>query len=148
MALPCGWPYDDGPRYAATPRSRRNRVRRPRHSDSRISRNFDVPIRERFGDAVIAIVRNCTDGTAETKTQLETPEAKRADWQGDAGIDVSQRFKAGREGTLQHYETLARIFLKRASADGKRFHELAREFNRTVGQMHSLAGVESREPLA
>jgi (p)ppGpp synthase/HD superfamily hydrolase len=144
----------------------------------------EVPIRERFGDAVIAIVSDCTDGTVEAKANLDTPEAKRADWQrrkeaylsslvakpdasllvsacdklhnaraivsdlqGDAGIRVFDRFKAGREGTLKYYETLSRIFLRRANAENNRFHELARAFDRTVGEMHQLAGVASREPL-
>jgi (p)ppGpp synthase/HD superfamily hydrolase len=142
-------------------------------------------IRERFGDAVIGIVKDCTDGTAKDKAAAETPEAKLADWkrrkrayldhigheadasllvsacdklhnarailsdlQGTAGIRVFERFTAGREGTLQYYETLARIFLKRANEDAKRFHELAREFGHTVAQMHALAGAASREPLA
>lgn len=40
----------------------------------------EAPIRERFGDAVAGIVKDCTDGTSETKTKLDTPEAKCADW--------------------------------------------------------------------
>jgi len=38
-------------------------------------------IRERFGEAVAAIVRDCTDGSAESKGAATTPDAKRRDWQ-------------------------------------------------------------------
>lgn len=38
-------------------------------------------IRERFGDVVAGIVRDCTDGSAESKGAAITPEAKRRDWQ-------------------------------------------------------------------
>ena len=38
-------------------------------------------IRERFGDVVAGIVRDCTDGSAESKGAATTPEAKRRDWQ-------------------------------------------------------------------
>lgn len=144
----------------------------------------EAPIRERFGDAVAAIVKDCTDGTSETKTKLDTPEAKYADWrnrklayiaslekkpiasllvstcdklhnaraivadvQGDAGLAVFERFKVGKEGTLRYYESLARVLLKRSVEGGQRFHELAREFDRTVATMHTLAGASSREPL-
>lgn len=37
-------------------------------------------IRERFGDAVADMVKDCTDGSAEQKAAASTPEAKRADW--------------------------------------------------------------------
>jgi len=141
-------------------------------------------IRAHFGDAVAAIVRDCTDGTASDKAAAETPEAKLADWHrrkrahlahiaeeadasllvsasdklhnarailadlmGDAGIAVFERFTAGKQGTLQYYETLAQIFLKRSAKGSARFHELAREFDRTVASMHVLAGDTSREPL-
>ncbi|KAF1709347.1 guanosine polyphosphate pyrophosphohydrolase [Pseudoxanthomonas kalamensis DSM 18571] len=40
----------------------------------------DALIRERFGEAVIAIVRDCTDGTASSKASATTPEQKREDW--------------------------------------------------------------------
>lgn len=141
-------------------------------------------IRAEFGDAVAAIVKDCTDATATEKDAATTQEAKFADWQrrkraylahleakpdasllvsacdklhnarailsdllGDAGIKVFERFTAGREGTLQYYETLARIFLKRSADGTPRFHELAREFNRTVATMHEVAGATSREVL-
>jgi (p)ppGpp synthase/HD superfamily hydrolase len=144
----------------------------------------EATIRAQFGEAVAAIVKDCTDGGPETKANLDTEEARRADWQrrkeaylaglaakpdasllvsacdklhnaraivadlqGDAGIQVFDRFKAGREGTLKYYEALSRIFLKRATEGAKRFPELARAFDRTVGEMHQLAGVASREPL-
>ena len=37
-------------------------------------------IAQRFGPAVLAIVHDCTDGTADQKAAAVTPEAKRADW--------------------------------------------------------------------
>ena len=39
------------------------------------------------------------------------------------------------------------MLLKRAGAEGSRLHELAREFSRTVGQIHELAGATPRIPL-
>lgn len=41
----------------------------------------DARIEAAFGPGVIAIVRDCTDGTAGDKAAATTPEAKRADWQ-------------------------------------------------------------------
>lgn len=137
-----------------------------------------------FGDAVAAIVRDCTDGTTESKEHARTPEAKYASWlqrkrdyiahlraepndsllvsacdklhnarailsdlQGDAGERVFERFTAGRTGTLAYYEAIARVLLERASPLHPRFHELAREFDRTVAQMHALAGASERVTL-
>lgn len=40
----------------------------------------EAPIRERFGEAVAAIVLACTDGSAEAKAAATDPDAKRADW--------------------------------------------------------------------
>ena len=37
-------------------------------------------IAQRFGPAVLAIVQDCTDGTADQKAAPATPDAKRADW--------------------------------------------------------------------
>ena len=37
-------------------------------------------IAQRFGPAVLAIVHDCTDGTADQKAAAVTPDAKRADW--------------------------------------------------------------------
>lgn len=42
--------------------------------------HHEAVIRERFGDRVSRIVLDCTDGTAESKAQADTPEAKAADW--------------------------------------------------------------------
>ena len=144
----------------------------------------EVPIRDQFGDAVIAIVLDCTDGTAGEKSSATTQEAKYIDWQrrkhaylahlaetpvssllvsacdklhnarailtdlqGDAGIGVFDRFTARRDGTLQYYESLSRVFLKRLAPHHPRLHELARELDRTVNSIHLLAGVPSRHPL-
>ena len=38
-------------------------------------------VRTRFGDAVVKIVSDCSDGTAQSKATFETAEAKRVDWQ-------------------------------------------------------------------
>lgn len=40
----------------------------------------EAVIREQFGDTVARIVRACTDGTAEGKSEHATPEARQADW--------------------------------------------------------------------
>lgn len=144
----------------------------------------EASIRAQFGDAVAAIVKDCTDATTKEKEAATTQEAKYADWQrrkraylahlgakadasllvsacdklhnarailsdlqGDAGERVFERFTAGREGTLQYYESLARVLLKRSFEGGPRFHELAREFDRVVANLHTLAGDSNREPL-
>ena len=130
------------------------------------------------------IVKDCTDGTAESKTAPKTDAEKFANWverklvyiahiatedrdsllvsacdklhnarailadlQGDAGDKVFTRFTAGRLGTLQYYEAIARVMLERADPADKRFHELAREFDRTAGRIHELAGAAARVPL-
>lgn len=142
-------------------------------------------IRTEFGDRVAAIVRDCTDGSAESKAQANTAEARLANWlerklayldhlaaepldsllvgacdklhnarailadlHGDAGLAVFDRFTAGRLGTLQYYQALAEILLRRAGEGGARFHELARELDRTVAEMHALAGAGQRVALA
>lgn len=79
--------------------------------------------------------------------KLHNARAIVADLQGDAGEQVFERFTAGRKGTLQYYQAIAEVLLKRSSSAGRRFHELAREFDRTVGLMHSLAGEEARVAL-
>lgn len=144
----------------------------------------EAAIRAQFGDAVAKIVRDCTDGTAESKTAPKTDAEKFANWverklvyiahiatedrdsllvsacdklhnarailadlQGDAGDKVFSRFTAGRLGTLQYYEAIARLMLERAEPADKRFHELGREFDRTVGRIHELAGAAARVPL-
>lgn len=144
----------------------------------------ETSIRAQFGDAVAKIVKDCTDGTAESKTAPKTDAEKFANWverklvyiahiatedrdsllvsacdklhnarailadlQGEAGDKVFSRFTAGRLGTLQYYEAIARVMLERADPADKRFHELAREFDRTVGRIHELAGAATRVPL-
>lgn len=42
--------------------------------------HHEAAIRERFGDAVAAIVLDCTDGTAEGKALHTSAEARRRDW--------------------------------------------------------------------
>ncbi|KFN42701.1 HD domain-containing protein [Arenimonas metalli] len=79
--------------------------------------------------------------------KLHNARAILADLQGDAGDLVFSRFTAGRLGTLQYYEAIARVMLERADPADRRFHELAREFDRAVGQMHAHAGAEARVPL-
>ncbi len=143
----------------------------------------EATIRAQFGEAVAAIVKDCTDGDSEAKANLDTEEARRADWRhrklkyiaslqikpldsllvsacdklhnaraivsdarGDAKLAVFERFKAGREGTLQYYESLARALLNRATQGTSRFKELAKEFDRTVATMHEITGAE-RIPL-
>lgn len=80
--------------------------------------------------------------------KLHNARAILSDLEGDAGHAVFERFTAGREGTLRYYESLARTFRQRSTANTARFRELARAFDRTVGALHTLAGASSREPLA
>ena len=80
--------------------------------------------------------------------KLHNARAIVADLHGDAGQEVFDRFTAGRKGTLQYYDAIAKVLLKRVDSSNPRFHELAREFDRTVGDMHELAGAESRLPLS
>jgi len=40
----------------------------------------EAVIRGQFGDVVADIVKDCTDGTAESKARYTDPEAKRRDW--------------------------------------------------------------------
>ena len=79
--------------------------------------------------------------------KLHNARAILADLQGEAGDKVFSRFTAGRLGTLQYYEAIARVMLERADSTDRRFHELAREFDRTVGRIHELAGAAPRVPL-
>lgn len=145
----------------------------------------EATIRAQFGDAVANIVKDCTDGTAESKGKPKTGADKVKDWgerklryiahikgehkasllvtacdklhnarailadlHGAAGIGVFERFTAGKAGTMQYYEAIARVLVKRAGAKGSRFHELAHEFDRAVAEMHKLAGARSRVPLS
>ncbi len=145
----------------------------------------EATIRAQFGDAVATIVKDCTDGTAASKSAARTPDAKVAGWyarkvtyvshiadesmdsllvtacdklhnaraivadqNGQIGNEVFSRFTAGKTGTLQYYEAIARVLLKRAGSASPRFHELAREFDRTVATMHVLAGADERVPLS
>lgn len=79
--------------------------------------------------------------------KLHNARAILADLHGDAGIKVFERFTAGKSGTLQYYEAVSQVLLKRAGFEGSRLHELAREFARTVGEIHEQAGAKSRVPL-
>ena len=56
------------------------------------------------------------------------------------GEGVFGRFKGGKNGTLGYYEALARIFSEKGAP-------MAAVLDGVVHRMHSLAGVESREPL-
>jgi (p)ppGpp synthase/HD superfamily hydrolase len=79
--------------------------------------------------------------------KLHNARAILSDIQGDAGLSVFDRFTARRDGTLQYYESLSRIFLKHSAVQTPRFHELAREFDRTVARMHELSGASARVAL-
>ena len=41
--------------------------------------NYAARIKDTFGDGVLAMVQDCTDGTTESKTLAVTPGEKRAD---------------------------------------------------------------------
>lgn len=120
-------------------------------------------IRERFGEAVLAIVEGCTDGVPDA-------QGKKADWQErkqhyldhlgtttaeiilvsgadklhnaraivsdlqSLGAEVFDRFTAKREGTLWYYRQLAGIFSRRNAP-------MARQLEATVAEMERLAGI-------
>lgn len=144
----------------------------------------EATIRAQFGDGVANIVKDCTDGTAESKGKPKAAEDRVKDWSqrklkyiahikaesrtsllvtacdklhnarailadlhGDAGIEVFERFTAGKIGTLHYYEAISRVLLKRAGARRSRLHELVHEFDRTVAQIHNLAGAKTRVSL-
>ncbi|MDO5505136.1 MAG: HD domain-containing protein [Pseudoxanthomonas suwonensis] len=138
----------------------------------------EARIREQFGEAVLAIVRDCTDGTADDKAHATSPEATRRSWwqrklayvahlreepeasllvggcdklhnaraitqdlaDPTVGVAVFDRFKAGRDGTLRYYESIARILRQRGAP-------MARIFDAEVERMHRLAGAARRLPL-
>lgn len=79
--------------------------------------------------------------------KLHNARAIVSDAHGEAKLTVFDRFKAGREGTLRYYESLARVLKERKTQAGKRFEELVGEFDRTVAAMHEVAQAP-REPLA
>ena len=56
-------------------------------------------------------------------------------------------YEAGGRSTREYYEAIARVMLERANLADSRFHELAREFDRTVERIHELAGAAERVPL-
>ncbi len=120
-------------------------------------------IRERFGEAVLAIVEGCTDGVPDAQgIKADWQERKRhyldhletasseiilvsgADKLHNAraivsdllslGPEVFNRFTAKREGTLWYYRQLAGIFSRRSAP-------MAKELESTVAEMERLAEI-------
>ncbi len=121
-----------------------------------------TPIRERFGERVLAIVLGCTDADTlpkppwrvrkevyiahlETATpdillvscadKLYNARAIRTDLM-TVGIAVFDRFKAGRDGTLWYYDALAQVFKRRLPG------ALSRELSETVDDLKQLTSIE------
>ena len=124
----------------------------------------DVEIGERFGSRVLAIVQACTDGVPDASGRKPDWRGRKeayldhlrtahpdillvsacdkvhnassivADLQ--AGVDVFGRFRAGREGTLWYYASLARVFRERLPGS-----PVARALTSAVASMLRLAGV-------
>ena len=120
-------------------------------------------IRERFGEAVLAIVEGCTDGVPDAQgRKADWKERKRryldhletaadeiilvsgadklhnaraivSDLQ-SVGPTVFDRFSAGRDGTLWYYRQLANIFSARRAP-------MAKQLDATVAEMENLAEV-------
>ena len=59
----------------------------------------------------------------------------------DVGQGVFERFKAGRDGTLAYYESLARVYTSRGV-------RLAPVLDAVVGRMHVLGDASQRRPLS
>ena len=58
----------------------------------------------------------------------------------NVGRGVFERFKAGRDGTLAYYESLARVYVSRGVV-------VAPVLDAVVGRMHALGGAGQRSPL-
>ena len=125
--------------------------------------HFAPVIRERFGEAVLAIVEGCTDGVPDA-------QGKKADWKErklqyldhlarasdeiilvsgadklhnaraivsdlqSVGPTVFDRFTAGRDGTLWYYRKLAEIFSRRGAP-------MAKQLDAVVAEMEKLTRV-------
>ena len=115
-----------------------------------------------FGERVLSIVRACTDGTPDATTGKKAPWQERkeaylahlADSPDDAllvsacdklhniqaihldlteiGVAVFGRFKAGQEGTLWYYKSLAEIFQARQCAPAS---AIAREYEQILASL-------------
>ena len=126
---------------------------------------FVSVIRERFGEAVLAIVEGCTDGVPDAQgrkadwkerklhyldhletaadeiilvsgaDKLHNARAIVSDLQ-SVGPTVFNRFSAGRDGTLWYYRQLAKIFSRRRAP-------MAKQLDATVTEMEKLAEVTS-----
>lgn len=118
-------------------------------------------IRERFGDAVLAIVEGCTDGDHEVRKRLSYVERKRryiehiteasssvrlvsccdkthnarailADYR-TLGEDLWGRFNGGRDGTLWYYRSLVEAFQNAGP------NAIAEELDRVVSEIERQA---------
>lgn len=97
-------------------------------------------------------IANLSAATAESLPvsacgKLHNARAILADLQGDTGLPVFERFTTGFPGTLQNYDSIARILLERSAGTDARLQEPAREFDRILGQMHGLAGTKALQRL-
>jgi GTP pyrophosphokinase len=123
----------------------------------------EASIGARFGDRVLAIVRDCTDGTPDDqglkppwRARKETYLTHLATASDDAllvsacdklhnaraiatdlacGEDVFTRFKGGRDGTLWYYDSLATTFAERLGEN----RPLVIELKATVARIAQLA---------
>ena len=140
-------------------------------------RDHEAAIGARFGGAVLAIVRDCTDGSAEEKSAAESPAARRADWQRrkqaylahlaqapEASLRVSGCDKLHNAraivGDLEGAAGGAVFERFTAGRDGtlayyaaladlftRRGAPMAAAIDAAVGRMHALAGETVRRPL-
>lgn len=80
--------------------------------------------------------------------KLHNARAILADLEGEAGLDVFERFAAGQDGTLRYYASLAMQIAAGASGAGNpRLRDLVSALDRTVERMHAVAGRDTRELL-
>lgn len=140
-------------------------------------REHEAAIRARFGEAVAAIVRDCTDGSAEDKQAADTPDARRADWQRRklaylahlaqapeasllvSGCDKLHNARAivgDLEGTaggaVFERFTAGRAgtlsyYAALADTFTRRGAPMAAAFDAVVGRMHALVGEPARAPM-
>ena len=124
-----------------------------------------IEIRERFGDRVAAIVEGCSDATSTPKPpwrkRKETYLAHLIEASPDVllvsladklhnarsiyrdlkenGLEILQKFRGGKSGTLWYYNELVKIFYTSSHST------MVQEFSQVVEQINFLAGISDED---